>query len=92
MDEITHYHAQIKLPGHVFPERARITDLAMLELANHGTTPGVVRPKLRDRADRLRAALMAGRAVITSIADIYPLTAADYKAGRLTRSERAERI
>ena len=87
MDEprFTHYSAQIKLKGHYFPHRARLTDAEALCLANNGTTPSRISPKLREKADKLMAALMAGRMVMTPVAEIYPLTDEEYEAGKLSR-------
>lgn len=92
MDKITHYQAQIRLKGHYFPQRGEITDQVMLELANNGTTPGTITPELRGKADRIKAALLAGRIVSTATADISPLTLADFEAGRLTDTTGSERL
>lgn len=89
---ITHYQAQINLKGHYFPERGALTDEAALVLANNGTSPDFVAPSLRERADRMKAALLAGRVVETATATISPLTTADYEAGRLTPATGSERI
>jgi hypothetical protein len=92
MADITHYQAQIDEPGHYFSLREPLTDEAALMLANRGTTPGRITPALRDRADRLKAALLAGRVVRTATAEISPLTAADFAAGRLTPVTGCEEI
>jgi hypothetical protein len=84
MMTITHYQADINLPDQRSPERAAISEANMLASANSGTTPARVGPDLRARADRIEAALKAGRVVLTRTATISPLTEADFRAGRLT--------
>jgi hypothetical protein len=81
---ITHYHAQIKGEGYYSPERSTLTDTMVLCFANDGNTPDRITPRLQQRADAIKAALLAGKMVETTTADISPLTSADFTAGRIT--------
>ena len=76
----THFQANIRLPGHIFPLYGVVDDASLLMLANNGTTPGRVTELLEAEAERIGMLLRGGHTAVTRSADIVPLTTEQYRA------------